>query len=424
MRRMILNLSILSLFLVLLQGVAWSECAYTSGGGGQEGFTNDAGICIDMVHRQVYLLEVQCLDHDFNQVIWRGRPRAGDFIDTLGCNAIRVKAYTRRQKPSEELFEGCVVMYTPIMLGDGHRSRQGPRSEHKDWDFSLVNQRDGFCGQPADPSGYLVHPESGASKSGRTDSDEAFVVSLYRNILDREPDASGLRHWLGWLKKGKSRQWVMERFFDSREYKSRGKNDREFIRDFYQATRFREPTDSEMRAALEQLSRGASRADFVAKSGHTDHQAVRKTAIKLFDKVAQKSSSEFKANKCNDVRVDTNQWDRTPYHLTRPFKGQVVIPRGASVFLSSDPNKRTSISVDNFIIIGFSSSAGSGEFVIGQHHPVYMNNRRITKLGPSGFRQNLELTKKLPQGATVNLWAYALDYGGVGSLSDVYLIVE
>ncbi len=255
-----------SFLMILFQGSAWCECAYTRDTGGQEGFTNDAGLCIDMVHRQVFDLKVQCLDHNFNQVIWRGRPRAGDFIDTLGCNSILVRPYTRRQRPSEELFQGCAVLYTPVMLEDGHQSRQGPRSEHKDWDFSLLSRRGDFCNQPADPNGYLVHPQIDSSDRWSPSSDRAFVTSLYRNILDREPDDSGLRHWVGWLQKGKSRQWVMERFFASPEYQSRRKNDREFIRDVFQATRFREPTDQEMNDALQRLSQGESRSNLLAQS--------------------------------------------------------------------------------------------------------------------------------------------------------------
>ena len=415
----------LAIFMVLLPLVAHSECAFTNDGGGQEGLTNDAGICIDMVHRQVYDLEVWCLDHNFTQIIWKGRPQVGDFIDTLGCYSIKVRPFTRRQRPSEELWEGCVVNYSVVMLGDGHRSRQGPRSEHKNWDFSLVNSRDSYCGQSASPIGYRVHPENVTTGTLDSSSDESFVISLYRNILDREPDEGGLRHWLGWLSKGKSRQWVMEQFFVSNEYESRKKSDREFIRDFYQATKLREPSGNEMNIALKQLSQGISRRDFVASSGGSGHKnVVKKKSIKLFEKVNRKGSSEFKANKCNDVRVDTKQWDRIPYHLTRPFKGSINIPQGAKVFLSSNPDTRTSISVDNFIIISYSSSKGSGEFVIGQHEPVYYKNRRVTKLGSNGYRQSLDLTQKLPQGVNVNLWAYALDYGGVGSLSDVYLIIQ
>lgn len=260
------NVTAVVFLMILFQGVAWSECAFTRDGGGQEGFTNDAGICIDMVHWQVFDLAVWCLDHGFEEIIWQGRPQPGDFIDTLGCNAIRVRPYTRRQRPSEELFEGCVVQYSPIMLKDGHHSRQGPRSEHNDWDFSLVNRRDGFCRQSADPNGYRVHPQGAAAQMQGTGGDEAFVTALYRTILDREPDDGGLRHWLNWLARGKSRQWVMAQFFASDEYRSRGKSDREYIRDLYQATRFREPTEGEMRDALGRLARGESRGGLLAQS--------------------------------------------------------------------------------------------------------------------------------------------------------------
>ncbi len=129
-------------FLLFLTSSVRSECAFTDyTSGGPEGFINDAGICITNVHRQVFLLTVECLDNGFNAVIWAGQPRVGDFIDTLGCNQIRVRPYTRRINDSEELFKGCMVKYEPVFYTDGHKTRPGPRSEHKNWDFSLIGRR-------------------------------------------------------------------------------------------------------------------------------------------------------------------------------------------------------------------------------------------------------------------------------------------
>lgn len=246
-------------FLILiLNSNANSECAFTGDRtGGQEGLLNDAGICIDMVHRQVYRMTVRCLDHNFNRIIWDGTPRVGDFIDTLGCNAIRVRPYTRRQRDTEELYMGCVVNYSPVQYKDGHQARPGPLSEHKNWDFSLLNSRDSYCNQSADINRYLVYP--GRKTDWRSLDDTAFVTSLYKSILDRSPDPAGLKHWIGLLKGGKSRESVISWFFKSPEYKTRNKNDYGYVRDLYQATHGREPSPDEVERALNKLSRGNSR---------------------------------------------------------------------------------------------------------------------------------------------------------------------
>lgn len=51
--------------------------------------------------------------------------------------------------------------------------------------------------------------------------DTGFVRLVYRNVLDRDPDDGGLRHWTGMLAAGRSRGWVMIGFSDSAEYKAR-----------------------------------------------------------------------------------------------------------------------------------------------------------------------------------------------------------
>lgn len=48
--------------------------------------------------------------------------------------------------------------------------------------------------------------------------DQAFVTTAYRNVLARDPDAGGLAHWLGILRRGTSRGAVMLGFSNSPEF--------------------------------------------------------------------------------------------------------------------------------------------------------------------------------------------------------------
>lgn len=63
-------------------------CISTGAGVWQEGLINDPGICIGEVKPGVTRIRIECLDEGFEAVIWEGLPVPGDFIDTLGCNAI------------------------------------------------------------------------------------------------------------------------------------------------------------------------------------------------------------------------------------------------------------------------------------------------------------------------------------------------
>lgn len=101
------------------------------------------------------------------------------------------------------------------------------------------------------------------SKEWQVRSEASFVTSLYEAILDRKPDDGGYRHWIGRLRSGKSRQWVIEKFFESPEYQSRKKSNQEFVRDLIQATSGREPSSAEMTAALARLQEGKTRIGLV-----------------------------------------------------------------------------------------------------------------------------------------------------------------
>ena len=92
-----------------------------------------------------------------------------------------------------------------------------------------------------------------------TASDRIFVESLFRSILDREPDAGGVQHWVNFLRKGESREWVIKQFFNSREYRSRRKSNREFIRDVYQGILGRVPDTAGWNHWLGRMRSGWSR---------------------------------------------------------------------------------------------------------------------------------------------------------------------
>ena len=50
-------------------------------------------------------------------------------------------------------------------------------------------------------------------------SDKEYVKVLYRTFFDREYDDAGLNYWLGMMKKGMSRNEVLQQFNNSDEFK-------------------------------------------------------------------------------------------------------------------------------------------------------------------------------------------------------------
>ncbi len=106
---------------------------------------------------------------------------------------------------------------------------------------------------------------------------EAFVTSLYRSILDREPDAAGLQGNIGRLASGKPRDALYLEFFTSAEYLAKGKGDREFLRDCYQALLAREPGDADASIWLPQLqSRSLDRPGLIAQiQASGEYKALR-----------------------------------------------------------------------------------------------------------------------------------------------------
>lgn len=89
---------------------------------------------------------------------------------------------------------------------------------------------------------------------------EAFVARLYKVILNRNPDPSGLKAWTNVLKSGKEQgAKVAQGFVDSDELKNRNLSDDVYIRALYKAFFDREPDEPGLAAWKKVLDSGLSR---------------------------------------------------------------------------------------------------------------------------------------------------------------------
>jgi uncharacterized protein DUF4214 len=90
-------------------------------------------------------------------------------------------------------------------------------------------------------------------------NNDTFVRSLYYSILDRRPDENGVRNWKQSLDRGKSRAWVITQFFRSPEYLNRHKSNTEYVRDLYQGVLGRQPDPGGLSHWVNRLNSGNTR---------------------------------------------------------------------------------------------------------------------------------------------------------------------
>ncbi len=91
--------------------------------------------------------------------------------------------------------------------------------------------------------------------------DEAFIRLVYRNVLDRQPDAGGLAHWLEQLRSGAtSRPGMMIGFSESEEFVINFSVDAEQLRRLYVAYFLREPDAAGQEFWIRQRAQGVELA--------------------------------------------------------------------------------------------------------------------------------------------------------------------
>ena len=147
----------------------------------------------------------------------------------------------------------------------------------------------------------------------------------------------------------------------------------------------------------------------------------------IFSNVPKQNSAAFKSNRYQGVQIATRTWDKIPYHLTAPYTGTISVAENQTVILAGDADGSKPWYVDNFLLFELSSPAGGKRFVIGSVEPVTFHGAEVPHIGPNTFTfspGSLNLKDLFPKGVPVDLRISALDYGGVGGLSAVYLIVE
>lgn len=95
--------------------------------------------------------------------------------------------------------------------------------------------------------------------TGRTKIQQ-FVTSLYKTILNRKPDEDGLNYWSdNLLNKTKSAEQVVKGFFNSMEYLKKKKSNENFVKDCYKAILLRNYDKEGFEYWVNNLKKGMTR---------------------------------------------------------------------------------------------------------------------------------------------------------------------
>jgi hypothetical protein len=151
-----------------------------------DAMANCPGLCVVKVEPKVVLYRVECNQPGFTTIIWQGLPRAGDYIDTLGANWVKMQAFYLIP-PGESDLAGIGVHVKRAEYPNGTpkldrlRTTNTIRVQNPDWDFAFRNQNRNFClgGQPASQAGYQVTGPWGGP----------------RKEIVRCPEVEGHWHW-------------------------------------------------------------------------------------------------------------------------------------------------------------------------------------------------------------------------------------
>ena len=151
------------------------------------------------------------------------------------------------------------------------------------------------------------------------------------------------------------------------------------------------------------------------------------TSLQIIKSVASQGSAAFKKNENlrNDLVMQTTTWDKTPYTMYEAVYN-LILKSSRKVLLSGNAQASTGWNVDNFLFLEVFNYSGKllKQVVIGNHEPVMAGSVAIEKMGDNKFdfgAGEIDITKLLPINEPFLLRASAVDYGGVGATSNVFL---
>lgn len=149
--------------------------------------------------------------------------------------------------------------------------------------------------------------------------------------------------------------------------------------------------------------------------------------LQLLADTPERETSQIDARR-EDVEIDTRDFERTPRVVA---SGETPLLRleGARARLYGDAAGKEGFSVDNLILLEVLDEKGRvlNRGAVGFTDMVRIGKEQVDSVGPMAFNFEpgvVDITSLLPESAPFKVRATALDYSGVGRVSNVFLLLE
>ena len=161
------------------------------------------------------------------------------------------------------------------------------------------------------------------------------------------------------------------------------------------------------------------------KNVETKLPAVERRAVRLLALTPERETQRI-TELAKQFEADTDQ-ERTP-HIVAVGESPILTADGIDLWLAGDEKGTLGFSVDNCILIEVLSDDGKrlGRAAIGYLAGLAEGKEQIDLLGRGAFKfeaNEINLVSLLPEHGRFRIRATVLDIGGVGSVSDVFLII-
>ncbi len=127
------------------------------------------------------------------------------------------------------------------------------------------------------------------------------------------------------------------------------------------------------------------------------------------------------------LRVGTRADEVMLRRVGEPFEGTLTVEPEERVFLAGDAGGLQPWGIDNFLLIEVTDGDEVRRLVVGKVDAVFHGDQQLLQLGSNTLTfgpNDIDLTPHLPRGTPFNLKVSALNYGGPGWVSDVYLVLR
>ena len=153
--------------------------------------------------------------------------------------------------------------------------------------------------------------------------------------------------------------------------------------------------------------------------------AAERRAVRLLANTPERETMKI-PELASQLEADTDQ-ERTP-HIVAVGETPLLPAEGADVWLAGDEQGTQGFGVDNAMLLEVLSDDGKrlGRAAIGYLNGLTEGKEQIDLLGPRAFKfeaNEINLASILPERGRFRIRATVLDIGGVGSVSDVFLII-